>query len=365
MRHADVIIAGGGVIGLFCGWMLARSGVRALVVDSGGPAATNAAAGMLAPSFERSLHGGGDALAAFSAQSLQRWKEIAPLLRESGGVDIDFDDSGVLCVAMDDTEAAIFQADADKCDPLDRAQVLDLEPALSSSARCGWMARGNGQVDPRRVRLALRRAIGAAGGAVRLGRRVNSIESGKAHAVVLDNGERLHAEQIVIATGARLGGLGDLPADATFPIKGEALAVARSGAAPTRVVITGKAYLCPKADGRVVVGATEIAGDRSLNVDERRLRDLRAAAEAAFPALDGAEEIERWAGLRPATKDGAPIIGPAPSSPGVLYALGHYRNGILLAPATADAIVALVATGRAGSDIAAFSPARFNELGVS
>lgn len=367
MRRADVIIVGGGVIGLMTGWMLARKGVDALVVDSGAPAATDAAAGMLAPSFEGSLHGGGDALGAFSAKSLARWREIAPLLAAASGVDIDFDERGVLCAALDDMEARVFEAGAGDSERLDRAGVLALEPSLSSAVRCGWFARCDGQVDPRRVRKALRRAVARDGAALRLGQRVLAVEitDGRAGGVVLDNGERLAARKVVIATGARIEGVASLPKGAVFPVKGEAIAVERIEGSPNRVVRTGGAYFCPKSDGRLVIGATEIPGDRSLNTDERRLRDLRAAAEAAFPALEKATEIERWAGLRPATYDGAPIIGPAPATPGVIYALGHYRNGILLAPATADAVASLVETGREGPEIAAFSAARFTELGVS
>lgn len=367
MRKADVIIVGGGVIGLMCGWTLARQGVRILVIDSGAPAATNAAAGMLSPSFERSLHGGGDALGEFSAASLARWRDIAPFLEDASGVEIDFDDSGVLCVALDDLEASVFQADSRHCDRLDRNDVLVLEPTLSSSVRCGWFARSDGQVDPRRVREALKRAIARDGGAVRYGNRVNSVKqaNGRAAGVTLDSGETIDADHIIVATGARIEGVVDLPDGAIFPVKGEALAVEQTNASPKRVVRTAHAYLCPKSDGRVIIGATELNGDRSLNTDDHRVSDLRIAAEVAFPALEQAKEIERWAGLRPATIDGAPIIGPAPSTPGLIYALGHYRNGILLAPATADAVASLIETGRAGSEIAAFSAARFTELGVS
>lgn len=367
MRKTDVIIVGGGVIGLMTAWMLARRGVDALVIDSGAPAATDAAAGMLAPSFEKSLHGGGDALGAFSVRSLARWREVAPLLEERSGVDIDFDERGIVCVAFDELEFAVFEKDARDSERLDRDEILKVEPTLSSSVRGGWFAKRDGQVDPRRVRAALRRALARDGAMLRLGRRVVALErsGGRAAGVLLDNGERLSGGNIVVATGARLGGLADLPPGAAFPVKGEALAVERTFAAPRRVVRTANAYLCPKADGRVVIGATEINGDRSLNTDERRLRGLRAAADAAFPALEDAREISRWAGLRPATVDGAPVIGAAPDFPGAYYALGHYRNGILLAPSTADALVALIADGAIDASIAAFSAARFTELGVS
>jgi glycine/D-amino acid oxidase-like deaminating enzyme len=157
-----------------------------------------------------------------------------------------------------------------------------------------------------------------------------------------------------------------------FPVKGEALALARPSSAPSRVIRTRSAYLCPKADGRVIVGATEIVRDRSLTTDGARIDALKAGAVRAAPVLASAREIERWAGLRPATADGLPIIGPAPEGPkGLLYALGHYRNGVLLAPATAEALAQLILdaarfsplpqAGEGNSSFAAFSAARFHQ----
>lgn len=362
MKHTDVIIAGGGVIGLMTGWSLARAGAGVIVVDAGGPAATDAAAGMLAPSFEQALHGGGGALSAFSEESLRRWRDIAPALAEISGVDLDFDGGGILAVAFDDVEAAAFDADARGGERLDRAQTLELEPALSSCVRGGWFAKGDGQIDPRRVRSALARALVIDGGALIRGARVAGVQSGdgKVSGVILASGERLAARQVIVATGARVDGVADLPAGAIFPVKGEALAIERVAASPRRVIRTSKAYLCPKADGRIVIGATEVKGDWSLNADARRVGALHASALAAVPGLEDAQEISRWAGLRPATRDGAPVIGPAPEGPdGLLYALGHYRNGVLLAPATADALAAFIEKGRLSPSIAAFSAARF------
>ncbi len=121
------------------------------------------------------------------------------------------------------------------------------------------------------------------------------------------------------------------------------------------------AYICPKSDGRIFVGATELARDWSLTTDSAHIEALKAGAAKTTPALAGAEEIERWAGLRPATIDGAPIIGPAGDGPtGLYYALGHYRNGILLAPETANALAAAIADNKPVDAAArAFSPARF------
>jgi glycine oxidase len=366
MTHPDVLIIGGGIIGLMAGWRLARDGVSAAVVDSGSPAATDAAAGMLAPSFERTLHGGA-ALAGFAQASLARWRALAPLLAERSGEFLDFDDSGVLSVAFDDEEAAAFASDCEGGETLTRDETLALEPALAPSVVGGRFSPADAQIDPRRARRALAAALIADGGALLRGRTAVALrtDNGRATGALFADGATIAAPAIILAAGARLAGLAGLPPTAAFPVKGEALALDRIDGAPGRVIRTRGAYLCPKADGRVVVGATEVAGDWSLNPDEARIAALKRGAVRAVPTLAGAAERGRWAGLRPATVDGAPIIGRAPDGPdGLLYALGHYRNGILLAPATADALARLVG-GANDPAIAAFSAARFNPLGVS
>lgn len=368
MTNPDVVIAGGGIVGLMTGWTLARAGVRVIVIDAGVPAATNAAAGMLAPSFEGSLHKAGDALAEFSMASLRRWREIRGPLEEEAGLAIDFDESGILSAAFDEGEAEAFEKDKEGGEWLRREDVLALEPSLSPSVLGGWFAREDGQVDPRKALRALSIAFCKRGGELRRGKRVTEILSadGQITGVRLHDGERLIASTAIVATGARIAGLADLPAGAAFPVKGEALAIERVAGSPARVVRTSRAYLCPKSDGRVVIGASEVKGDWSIAAEGERINALRAGADAAAPALKAARELERWAGLRPATADGAPVLGEAPGGPkGLLYALGHYRNGILLAPATADALAALVTKGRLSNQIAAFSAARFSNLGVS
>lgn len=368
MGRPDVIIAGGGIIGLMAGWTLARAGAGVTVIDASMPAATNAAAGMLAPSFEKSLHKGGDALVAFSMASLARWRAVHQLLEEDSGINIDFDAGGILSVAFDDAEAAVFEKDNDGGEWLSRKDALALEPSISPAMVGARFAKSDGQVDPRRVLRALAAAFLKCGGALRRGGRVAEILSGHGlvSGVLLSDGERVAAPAVIIATGARLAGLADLPPGAAFPVKGEALALARTGPAPSRVVRTASAYLCPKSDGRIVIGATEVKGDWSLDPDDARVGDLKKGALFAIPSLKDAGEIERWAGLRPATRDGAPVIGPPPQGPkGLHYALGHYRNGVLLAPATADALAVLIIDGRLSPEIAAFSAARFFNLGVS
>ncbi len=363
MTRPDILIAGGGVIGLTTALALARERVAVTIVDAGAPAATAAAAGMLAPTFESALHAGAS-LEAFARKSLALWRVLAPLLVEETGIAVDFETSGIVSVVFDD-EAGDFPEDMKGGKALTPAEARALEPALGDAIRAAWFAPEDAQIDPRALLLALHAALARRGVTVIRGKRIAAVESagGAVNGAILSNGQRIAAGAVILATGAHVEGLSPLPAGAVFPVKGEALALARGPGAPAHVIRTRSAYLCPKASGRVIVGASEIAGDRSLTTDDARLDALKKGAFRAAPALAGAAELERWAGLRPATADGLPIIGPAPDGPERLfYALGHYRNGVLLAPATAGAMVGIILAGE--DQDPAFSAARLTKDGV-
>lgn len=358
MTIPDVIIAGGGVIGLVTAHALARAGASVTLVDEGRPAATAAAAGMLAPSFERALSAGA-ALEDFARASLARWRDLAPEIEAASGVSVDLQMTGILSVVFDDDDAGEIPEDLSGGAALTAGEARALEPALGADIARAFFAEGDGQIDPRALLAALPVALARKGARLMRGQRVAAVmeESGAVRGVRLASGEVLAGGAVIVATGARIEGLGGLPADAVFPVKGEALALCGR---LSRVVRTRSAYLCPKADGRLIVGATQIPRDASLTTDGARIGRLVAGARRAIPSLAAAPEVERWAGLRPATADGLPIIGPAPSGPaGLHYALGHYRNGVLLAPATADAIMDQIVHGAIVP--AAFSAARFGE----
>ncbi|MEZ5895619.1 MAG: FAD-dependent oxidoreductase [Parvularculaceae bacterium] len=363
MKSCDVIIVGGGVIGLMTAFDLTRRALRVCVVDAGAPAATDASAGMLAPSFEHDLHDGSATLAQFSRASLRRWAQTAPMIEAASGESIDYDSGGVIAAAFSEDEAARLMAGGESGEWLDCAAARELEPALAPSLIGAWLSPDNGQVDPRRVRRALKIALLRAGAGFVSGQRVTAVaaKSGAVCGVDLAGGARLAAPAVVMATGARVIGGDRAIAGAVYPVKGEALSLARIDGQPRRVVRSAYAYICPKADGRIFVGATELARDWSLTTDAAHIAALKAGAAKTVPALAHAVEIDRWAGLRPATIDGAPIIGPAGEGPdGLYYALGHYRNGVLLAPETAHALAAAIIDNKPLDAAArAFSPARF------
>jgi len=380
----DIAVIGGGVIGLSLARELAREGARVGVIDAGTeiPPATRAAAGMLAPSFEiahgESVQGPdnriGEALYAFSAASLELWPGFAAALEEESGVAVDLRHDGILGVALDEERAGALRRDAAflrargaAVEIIDGDEARRLEPGLSPDIVSALHAPRDGQVDPRRLLSALRLSVERVAGAVIPARVVGCVAAGAGFVARLADGGRVEAARLVLAGGAsRLPMVAGVPAPPVRPVKGEAIALATpAGASPDapglrRVVRAPGAYLCPKSDGRLVIGATEIEGRADLTVDKAAAAALRAAGARAAPGVAGLPLVERWAGLRPGTPDAAPILGAPRQGPGGLYfALGHYRNGVLLAPASARALADDM-LGRDGPfDVAPFHPARF------
>ena len=177
--------------------------------------------------------------------------------------------------------------------------------------------------------------------------------------VGLADGTQFSCERVVIATGAAPGFIERAPP--IHPVKGEAVSLETPQAVLSRVVRGPGAYLCPKADGRLIIGATEAPGETSRTPSDQAIATLKENAARLAPTLAARDERARWAGLRPGTPDGAPILGAAPCGPeGLFYAQGHYRNGILLAPASAEAMAALLLDGAAPEWLTTFSPGRFS-----
>ncbi|MEZ5981989.1 MAG: FAD-dependent oxidoreductase [Parvularculaceae bacterium] len=367
MGESHVIIVGGGVIGMSLAWRLTGAGARVSVIDAGAgaPPATNAAAGMLAPSFEQSAGPLAEALYAFSVESLARWRDFAPMLERDAGMRIDYRDDGILGAALNEAEE----------EELKGALPLKARGARSSGFLRKKSVRANRCFSAKFAaafsRMTTRRSIRAACSprftefsskpAARSSPRVRhrlQRRNGAARGVTLESGETIEGDAVVIATGA-FAQICDL-APPVFPVKGEALCARHERRSFARVVRTKHAYLCPKAGGRLVIGATEAPHEASLDPSSSRVEALKRAAIDAAPALSSCTELERWAGLRPGTPDGAPILGrPAESPEGLFLALGHYRNGVLLAPETAEKLTSLILEGENASALGAFSLDRF------
>ncbi|GGK92689.1 glycine oxidase ThiO [Mangrovihabitans endophyticus] len=339
----NVSIIGGGIIGLSVAWRLIDRGARVTVHDPGGvDGAWHVAAGMLAPGRESGFED--PALITLLDESARRWPDFAGRL----GTDVGFDTSGTLGVALTADDAA----EAGRFWPAERlgpTALREREPALSPRLRAGVHLPADRQVDPRRVVAALRARL-------------------RGHLVpeCVGKATDLDADVVVVAAGCGTADLTGLP---VRPVKGQLLRL-RGEPGLLRHVIDGAAdgrhvYLVPRADGEVVVGATqEELGDRTVTAGG--VLDLLRAAVDLVPALADFALAETTAGHRPGTPDNMPLLGTLPryarggaAGPRIVVAAGHHRNGILLAPITADLIADLVLTGRADPSLAPFDPGRF------
>lgn len=369
-RERHVAIVGGGVIGLAIAWRLAQGGQRVTVLEGGktGQGASHAAAGMLAAVAE--AEPGETALLALNRESQRLWPAFAAELEAESGNDIGLRREGTLLLALngDDTRRLqhlhAFQRGLDlPVEWLDAAEVRRREPFLAASLAGALYSPQDWQVDNRLLAAALRRAAERRCVEIREAASVERVETagGRVCGVRVD-GALLAADMVVLAAGAwsrqiEVEGVPKLP---VRPIKGQMLALQMDPAAPllSHVVWAPGVYLVPRRDGRLILGATveEKGFDNTITAG-----GMLSLLEAAWRALPGIEELpiaEQWVGFRPGSRDDAPILGFGPL-PGLVYATGHHRNGILLAPVTADAVAATILADETDPRIAAFGPERF------
>ena len=336
-------------------WRARARGLSVLVLERGelGAATSRVAAGMLAPVAEADA--GERALLALGLQSAERWPAFAAQLGEVSGVDLDFRACGTLMVARDRDEAEALERERAlrermglRVGRLLPTAARRLEPALAPTLRGALHLPDDHVVDPRLVCAALVRAAQDAGAVLRAG-------------VEIDELAALPAEQVVVAAGPWSGAFGEEAR--VRPVKGQSLRL-RDPAGPglvERVVRWEGGYLAPRGDGRYVLGATSEERGFDTAVTAGALHELLRDASELVPGVLELEIEELLAGLRPGTPDNAPIIGRSLIDPRIVWATGHYRNGVLLAPVTAD----LVVSELAGEPVEhAFSPGRFVHEGA-
>ncbi len=356
----DVIIAGAGVIGLACAWHAARDGARVALVDRSRPAAgaTRVAAGMLAPVGE--LDFGEAALLEMTTAAADLYPGFVEELERGTGLDVGYSRCGALHVALDRDEAAelgrmreLQRSLGFATDWLSPRECRRLEPGLAPSLHGGIHVAGDAVVDPRALGEALLAAAVAEGVEVIAGAEIERalIAGGRIEGVATARGE-LRAGAVVLATGAWSGQAPWLPPEArppVRPVKGQALELSAPAdpAEPVigRILSSERVYLVPRADGRLIVGATMEEKGFDTTVTAGGVHELLREAHRLLPEVDELELKDASAGLRPGTPDNLPIVGPG-SLAGLILATGHHRNGILLAPLTAERVTALLsATG--------------------
>jgi glycine oxidase len=384
---SDVIVVGAGVIGTAIAWRCAQSGLDVTLIDPDPQrGAWHTAAGMLAPVTE--LHYTETPLLRLNAASLSRYPAFVNELTELTGLPTGFRACGTLSAAWDSADlAALHDMHAFLTSLGMRAQLLTgrelrtLEPALASGLPGGLLAPGDHQVDPRLLHAALLAAARQAG--VRVVTDLARLQvqgagegddagagSGASGepvvGVVLADGTRLSGTTTVLAAGAwsaTVAGLTTASAPLVRPVKGQTLRLRLPAASAMRQVVRGSVkgsgiYVVPRGNGRLVVGASSEEAGFDVTPRAGAVYELLRDAQSLLPELSEATLEEVCTGLRPGTPDNAPVLGPARVA-GLILATGHYRNGILLAPVTADAITELVITGQLPRVIEPFAVTRF------
>ena len=349
-----VVIVGAGVVGLGIGWRLAgRAAVTIFDRGKAGAGASHAAAGMLAACCE--AEPGEEALVALGRDSQARWPAFASELLRTSGIDVELRAEGTLVLALTaDDQAEIvnrleFQRRLDlPLEWLSAAQTRAREPHLAGKIAGAVFSPQDHQVDNRKLTQALRIAAEATGAKIHEQRPVKEIvvQSGRARGVLLEDGTIAAADIVVLAAGAWSRGIAGLPPDRrppVRPVKGQMLALRMDANAPllSHVLWAPGAYLVPRRDGRLIVGGTVEEKGFDETITAGGLLTLLEAAWRAVPAVEELPVDEIWVGHRPGSRDDAPILGPGPVE-GLFYATGHHRNGILLAPVTADAMARLI-----------------------
>lgn len=370
----DVAVVGGGVIGSAIAWRCAQRGLAVCLVDpDDGRGAWRTAAGMLAPVTE--LHYTETPLLSLNLASLARYRDFAAEAQDLGGLPTGYRECGTVTVAWDGADLAALQdlqAFATglglRSRMLTGRELRALEPGLAAGLPGGLLAEDDHQVDPRLLHAALR-AAAANAGVERIRSTARPALSGdRVRGLVTADGTAVSAPVVVIAAGAWSAHL-DLPETVASPrvrpVKGQTLRLRLPVASAPEHVVRGTVkgspiYLVPRADGEIVVGASSEEAGFDQRPRAGAVYELLRDAQSVFPELGEAVFSEVSTGLRPGSPDNAPLIGPA-GVEGLVYACGHYRNGVLLTPVTADAVAELVATGTVPELIAPFLPARFDE----
>jgi glycine oxidase len=367
----DAIFVGGGVIGLACAWRVAQQGAGVCVLERDRPAAgaTGVAAGMLAPVGEASW--GEEKLLALNRESLGRWPQFAEELEAEAEAEVEFAARGALHVALDRDEAEELRRRYDlhrslglESEWLTGRECRALEPGLATAVRGGAHVAGEASVDPHRLAAALLAALDRRGVPVRSGAGVMSAaREGGSWRLETEEGREFVASTLVLTAGCWSGRLDWLPPEArppVRPVKGEILTLRGAADEPAceRIVAGERVYLVPRADGRLIVGATVEERGFDTTLTAGGVHELLREAYRVLPEIAELELLEATAGLRPGTPDNAPLIGPGLVD-GLLVATGHFRNGVLQAPVTADSIAALLTGEGPPVDLAPFSAQRF------
>src|SRR4051794_12809077 len=375
MPTSDVVVLGAGAIGTAVAWRCAQRGLTVTLVDPGSQrGAWHTAAGMLAPITE--LHYTEAALLRLNLGSLARYPEFAAAVTEDSGRPTGFHRSGTLLAAWDGADLAALRdlhafalGLGVAADLLTGRELRELEPALAAGLPGGLLAAGDHQVDPRLLHAALLDAGRRRGVQVVESLGAVLVDRDRVRGVRITGGAVIASRYVVLAAGCWSGLVDGIPAAAVVPVrpvKGQTLRLRLPGRARMRHVVRAAVkgspiYVVPRPDGQFVVGASSEEKGFDQQPRAGAVYELLRDAQTILPELGEAVLEEVSTGLRPGSPDNAPIVGATPID-GLIAATGHYRNGILLTPVTADGVASLICEEALPEVLAPFTPARFPEV---
>jgi glycine oxidase len=367
----EVVIVGGGVIGLTIARSLALRGVRDICLlerSSIGSEASFAAAGMLAPQAEADSR---DNLFELLCQGRDLYPTFASALKEETGIDIELDTTGTLYLAFtEDDQREIderyeWQIHAglplEKLTP-DDAQII--EPCIASKISGALRFPLDIQVENRRLLSALANSVAQLGVHVLSGINVESVQTTNYRVKGVESSHGIiPCSAVVIAAGAWTSFISSTIK--VEPVRGQMICLTAKPQLTRHVIYSPRGYIVPRQDGRLLAGSTSEAAGFAKEVTVGGVTTILNNAVEIAPGISALPVVDSWAGLRPRAVDGLPVLGPCGEIEGLIYATGHYRNGILLAPITGELIAKTVVEGIVPTALAPFRPDRFAAVGAS
>lgn len=367
----DVVVIGAGIVGAAVAYVCAQRGAQVTVVEARAPGAgaTHASAGMLAPYLE----GHSDELRTLTVNALDRYEAFATRLSSEAHAGLEYARSGTLQLAtraehLDamSQQARELTASGLKVQTLDREQVRSFEPAVSQAVLGGLFIPTHGLIGAIAMTDAMLAAAQSRGATIETRCRITRIEP-TGHggvACVGENGQRWEANHVVLAAGSWAShiAIDGVPALPVRPVRGQLLHLQCGALAPSRILWGARCYLVPWSDGTTLVGATVEDVGFDERVTSAGVADLLGAAREILAIGGDAQFLGARAGLRPCSPDERPLVGPSDRLPGLCYAVGHYRNGVMLAPLTGEVLADWMLEQRVDPMLELMRPQRFGDL---
>lgn len=376
-KTADVVVIGGGVIGLSVARALALRGIRNVMVierASLGSEASAAAAGMLAPQAEADC---ADDFFSLACKSRDLYPSLAEALREETGTDVELDTTGTLYLAFTEPDEEEIERRYDwqtraglPVQRLSAGDVRLLEPCISPNIRAALRFPLDIQVENRRLVKALAESNEKHGVLIITGTTVESIRIERSRIEGLETSRGfVSTPDVVVAGGAWTSFLKArdkaLPDLSIEPVRGQMICFEANPRVARHVIYSSRGYIVPRMDGRVLAGSTTEPVGFDKRVTAAGMHSILSHALEICFGVSALPVIDSWAGLRPRAPDSLPVLGPYAEIAGLFYATGHYRNGILLAPITGELIAEAITEKSASPLLGAFAPERFELMAVN